>query len=133
MESERAGKSAEGNAGQGNAGQGSAGHDALKQALDRLWLQFQPMMRERVAILEASAAGANGLSGEEREAAHGAAHKLAGALGTFGLAEGTALAREAEAIYTGDMGGGDRQLAEESVARLSEIAAQLRVMIEGRG
>src|ERR1700690_714318 len=63
----------------------NANQDALKQALDRMWIQFLPLMMERVGILETTAAAvaANHLSTEQREAAHGAAHKLAGALGTF--------------------------------------------------
>jgi HPt (histidine-containing phosphotransfer) domain-containing protein len=98
---------------------------ALKQALDRMWLQFLPMMRERIAILETAVGAASGLSTEKREAAHSAAHKLAGGLGTFGLEEGTLLAREAEAIFAGD-------LASEHAGRLAEIASRLRNMIEGR-
>jgi HPt (histidine-containing phosphotransfer) domain-containing protein len=100
--------------------------DALKQALDRMWIQFLPMMVERVAILE-TAAAAGHLSAEQLEAAHAAAHKLAGALGTFGLAEGTVLAREAEALYAVD-----RENSILNHPRLAQIAARLRDLIENR-
>jgi HPt (histidine-containing phosphotransfer) domain-containing protein len=105
------------------------GQNALKQALDRMWIQFLPLMLERVGILEtaASAVAADQISPEQREAAHHAAHKLAGALGTFGLSEGTLLAREGESIYFSDAD----PLSPEA-GRLAEIAARLRVLIESR-
>jgi HPt (histidine-containing phosphotransfer) domain-containing protein len=86
-------------------------------------------MTERVAILDAAAAAFAGdeLSTAQREAAHGAAHKLAGALGTFGLNEGTLLAREAEALYLND-----QPDSPPNPARLTEIAARLRALIESR-
>jgi len=66
-----------------------AGQAALKEALDRNVDQVSAADKGRVAVLEAAAAAfaANRLSAEERAAAHGAAHKLAGTLGTFGLDE----------------------------------------------
>ena len=106
-----------------------AGQDALKQALDRMWIQFLPMMLERVAILESAGAAFadRQLPTEQREAAQGAAHKLAGALGTFGLAEGTTLAREAEVLCASD---GPQDA--DSATRLNEIAARIRSLIESR-
>ncbi len=76
---------------------------SMKEALDRLWKQFLPQIEERVAALEsaATALAADRLSHDQREAAHAAAHKLAGVLGTFGLTKGTILAREAEAAVFG--------------------------------
>ena len=101
----------------------------VNEALDRMWSQFLPLMRERVAILEASAAAftADRLSLEQHEAANAAAHKLAGVLGTFNLTRGTVLARELEIMYSRD-GGPDPALAE----RLTEIAAELRTIVENR-
>jgi len=115
--------------GQFATGQGTTGEDALKEALDRMWNQFLPMMTERIAVLETAAAAfaANQLSAEQQEAAHGAAHKLAGALGTFGLGEGTDLAREAEVLYAHD-----RSQNTAGAARLNEITARLRLLIESR-
>ena len=102
---------------------------ALTEAVDKLWVRFLPQMQERVAILEAAAAAfASGdFSIEQHVAANEAAHKLAGVLGTFGLTRGTVLARELEMMYSRD-GGPDPDLA----ARLSEIAAELRDLVDNR-
>jgi HPt (histidine-containing phosphotransfer) domain-containing protein len=105
------------------------GQADLADALARLWAHFLPEMLERVVILEsaAAAATANRLSDELRTAAHSAAHKLAGSLGTFGLDEGTLLAREAEALYCTESQP-DPAVAE----RLALIAARLRNLVENR-
>jgi HPt (histidine-containing phosphotransfer) domain-containing protein len=99
---------------------------ALKLALDRMWQQFLPVMSERVAILEDAAASlaSSHLTAEEQENARGAAHKLAGALGTFGLTEGTSLAREAEIALSSEIAG-----SPAFAERLATIAAALRAMI----
>ena len=99
----------------------------LNAALDRLWTQFLPEIEQRVATLEsASAALAGGeLKDDLRDAAHAAAHKLAGVLGTFGLTRGTILAREAEMLFSGDAD-------PASVAQLTAIAAQLKALIASR-
>ncbi len=103
---------------------------AMAEALNRLWKQYLPTMEERVAILEKAARNlaTRELSEEERAEANGAAHRLAGVLGTFGLTQGTDLAREAEILYSGENGTdpGDAQ-------RLAEIAEQLKAMIAARG
>ena len=103
--------------------------NALGQALDRMWAQFLPQMRERVAVLETAAKvfSANQLTVAQQQEANSAAHKLAGVLGTFGLTRGTVLAREVEMIYSRD-GGPDRSLA----SRLSSIAVELRALVESR-
>jgi HPt (histidine-containing phosphotransfer) domain-containing protein len=101
----------------------------MAEALNRLWKQYLPTMEERVAVLEnvACTLRARELTVDERTAANNAAHKLAGVLGTFGLTQGTVLAREAETLYSEDAGthpGKAKQLA--------EIAAQLKAMIAER-
>jgi HPt (histidine-containing phosphotransfer) domain-containing protein len=111
---------------------------ALEQALDRLWVRFLPQIEERVTILESAAFAAGQLSAnllspsrlsiDQRKAASAAAHQLAGTLGTFGLTQGTVLARELEAVYSRECGP-DPALA----PRLTEIAAELRALIESRG
>jgi HPt (histidine-containing phosphotransfer) domain-containing protein len=102
---------------------------ALAEALDRMWVQYLPKTRERIAILETAAAdfAANHLSIEQHEAASSAAHKLAGVLGTFGITRGTVLARELEILYS-RQNGPDRALA----ARLASTAAELRTLVEAR-
>ncbi len=102
---------------------------ALAQALDGLWQRFLPQIRERVTILESAAAalGACTLTEEQREAALAAAHKLAGTLGTFGLMQGTVLARELELAFAREP-----LHASEIGAGPSEKVAELREMIENR-
>jgi HPt (histidine-containing phosphotransfer) domain-containing protein len=101
----------------------------LSEALDRLWIQFLPQMKERVSTLEAACAAlaAGALSVEQRAEANTAAHKLAGVLGTFGLTKGTVLAREAEVLYSGEP-----DTDPEDAARLTVIAAQLRTIVASR-
>ena len=102
---------------------------ALVAALDRMWAQFLPQIRERVNVLERAGAqfGAGQLTIEGHEAASAAAHKLAGVLGTFGLTRGTVLARELEILYARDTGP-----SPELAQQLSSAAAELRTLIEAR-
>jgi HPt (histidine-containing phosphotransfer) domain-containing protein len=103
--------------------------DGLASAMDRLWAKFLPQMEDRVSRLRKAADSAiNGsLSEEDQRQASAEAHKLAGVLGTFGLQQGTELAREAEHIYGSTL---DRNPAISE--RLSQIAEQLRAMIADR-
>jgi HPt (histidine-containing phosphotransfer) domain-containing protein len=100
----------------------------LAAALDRLWAKFLPEIQERVTILESAvqSLGAGSLHPEQREAAHSAAHKLAGVLGTFNLERGTVLARELEMTLFADHPDPD------SSARLAGTTAELRSVIESR-
>lgn len=68
------------------------------ELLSRIWLQNLPIMRDRVACLEAAAAEAEsgGLSAARRTEASDVAHKLAGSLGMFGYPAGTEIARVIE-------------------------------------
>src|SRR5512146_2520827 len=74
--------------------------EQIQKRMAELWARHLPEIAERVGVLEraCSALEAGKLSGEERKAASAAAHKLAGALGTFGRTRGTELAREAEGM-----------------------------------
>jgi HPt (histidine-containing phosphotransfer) domain-containing protein len=109
---------------------GSGAQSEMADALARLWTKFLPDILERVRVLESAGAAlsAGTLGAEERAAAAAAAHKLAGVLGTFGLAEGTALAREAEASYSANS-------ASDLVGapRLRQIAIELDKIIRARG
>ena len=62
-------------------------------------------IENRIELVESAARSlkAGSLSDDTREAAHQAAHKLAGVLGTFGLHRGTELARQAELLLAGDV------------------------------
>jgi HPt (histidine-containing phosphotransfer) domain-containing protein len=102
---------------------------ALAAALDRMWVQFLPQMHERVGVLENAARdfARGALAVERQQEAQAAAHKLAGVLGTFGLTQGTVLARELEIVYS-RLDAQDPQLAE----RLASSAAELRRIIATR-
>jgi HPt (histidine-containing phosphotransfer) domain-containing protein len=104
----------------------STKRNALEDAMSRMWAQFLPDMNERVDALEqaAQALVSGSCTPELLQAAYMEAHKLSGVLGTFGLMEGTEVAREAELIYHE---GAERASAE--AARLLEITTQLRRMI----
>lgn len=102
---------------------------ALSSALDHLWIKFLPQIKKRIAVLESAAdALATGrLSPELRSEAAAAAHKLAGALGSFGLGEGTVLAREAEKFYSSAL-----ELYPSCSDHLKLLAAQMRAVVESR-
>ena len=109
---------------------GDAAISPLAQAMNRLWAKHLPQMEERVASLRDAAEhlAKGALTEDEQQRAGAEAHKLAGVLGTFGLTEGTELAREAEDLY------GSELEAEPGVAqRLSLIAEQLKAVILRRG
>jgi HPt (histidine-containing phosphotransfer) domain-containing protein len=101
----------------------------LAEAMNRLWAKFLPQMEERVGTLQKAAESlANGtLTPPHQERAAADAHKLAGVLGTFGLNEGTELAREAESLCGGSIDGNPA-----ASSRLRTIAEQLRSMIANR-
>lgn len=70
----------------------------MQEMLAALWQQHQSTIMERVEVLEHAHRSLIGgsLTREQWDAAAGAAHKLAGVLGTFGRAEATDLARKVE-------------------------------------
>ncbi|MDT8067720.1 MAG: Hpt domain-containing protein [Terriglobia bacterium] len=72
----------------------------VREKLAALWEKYLPEMTERVRVLERAceSLGKGKLSPDERHSALAAAHKLAGALGTFGRGHGTELAREIEGM-----------------------------------
>ena len=102
---------------------------AIAEAMNRLWEKYLPQIEDRVAILQRAAlsVAAGNLTSGDRLRAAAEAHKLAGVLGTFGLNDGTNLAREAESLYDCPQ---DELLPLAS--RLSAIAAELQGMIAGR-
>lgn len=68
--------------------------DEVCARLRSIWQRNLPALRTQLDLLTAAAAQA--LPGETRAEAESIAHKLAGSLGMFGYAEGTALARQIE-------------------------------------
>ena len=101
---------------------------ALAEMMNQLWARHLPEIEQRVAVLESAAsAHAEGrLTAELCEHAHAASHKLAGVLGTFGLEEGTVLAREAEALYANGC------LSFASSEDASQLASRIRAIVASR-
>jgi HPt (histidine-containing phosphotransfer) domain-containing protein len=102
---------------------------SVSAILDQLWVKFLPQMQERVATLQdaANALARGDLPPTVRAEAHSAAHKLAGILGTFGLENGTTLAREAESLLAP---GND--LDSPAQQRLDQISTEIRTLILSR-
>jgi HPt (histidine-containing phosphotransfer) domain-containing protein len=73
-------------------------HPGLDAAIAALWHDAQPRALARVQALEEAvgALRAGPLEGDRADRARREAHKLAGALGTFGMPRGTDVARAVE-------------------------------------
>lgn len=101
--------------------------DKTRAAVAALWEKFSEKFFERVSLLDGACAALEKgrLSEEVRQEARMAAHKLAGSLGTFGIAEGSKLAAEMESIL--EAGGSPDQA---QIHRLFELAANLRKELE---
>jgi HPt (histidine-containing phosphotransfer) domain-containing protein len=86
--------------------------------LAKVWKQNLPVIRERVAQLERSAADAavGALTPGKRQEAADIAHKLAGSLGMFGYPEGTRIARLMEELFEAGGAPDAPQLAQLSLA-----------------
>lgn len=99
----------------------------LGAAVAALWDKFRDTIFARVdAVEDAALALLEGkLDDEKRRGAEREAHKLAGAAGSFGFADASRLAREAEGI----LGGGDAPTPAQAL-RLSELAVALRAELE---
>lgn len=106
----------------GREAAGSQPSDRLQQILLQLWATHSATIAERLDIIAAAHRRLrDGTMDEEtRLRARDAAHKLAGVLGTFGLPEGTSLARGIEAVFEHP-----QEQAAPEPARESEIAEAL--------
>jgi HPt (histidine-containing phosphotransfer) domain-containing protein len=74
--------------------------ESAKKKLAALWERNLPVLRDRLAQLDAAseAAATGKFTPEMREDAAGTAHKLAGSLGMFGYQRGTEFARKIELL-----------------------------------
>ena len=101
---------------------------ALQSALAALWTHHRDDVVDligEIRVFVESGLGA-GDATAAAEAAERAAHRLAGSLGTFGLADASGTARQLEELIDADRraGGGDVAHARELVARLAaEVAS----------
>jgi HPt (histidine-containing phosphotransfer) domain-containing protein len=98
-----------------------------RASLARIYATNYDKIMARVAVVEGvlQTLQSSTLSDEERRQAEGEAHKLAGVLGTFGMQEGTNLARAIEHLL---MGG--ETLPEDEVTRLSDLTSRLRLELK---
>jgi HPt (histidine-containing phosphotransfer) domain-containing protein len=94
----------------------------LQSMLSALWDRSRHTVMERASLLQSAGAllDENRLDEATRQSAVDSAHKLAGVLGTFGLPQGTELAREAE-IFFGRCTPPEKQEIEEMRALLVEL------------
>ncbi len=101
--------------------------DSISLAMDRLWIRFRPEIMQRIAVIESAvdAVDGNHCTGELRLEAYMAAHKLAGSLGTFGLPQGTEIARLLEQAFAPEQDSA-------SAAALPVLIKQLRFLVENR-
>ena len=99
----------------------------LEAAVSGVWEKFRGPTLERVAAIETAVTAlfAGALGPEQRRETEREAHRLAGAVGTFGFARGSEIAREIENLLDGQA-----KLDDAEVARLRELAASLRVELE---
>ena len=99
--------------------------EAERAEIAALWDDAQARIRARMAAIDAAVAamGDDDLADEDRALAGGEAHKLAGSLGTFGVPEGSRVARDLEQILTEDG-------ADADAARARALAAELRDAVD---
>ncbi|MFN8076788.1 MAG: Hpt domain-containing protein [Kineosporiaceae bacterium] len=96
--------------------------EQAQRVIERMWERFKPLAAERVGVLAdcAEAAAQGRLDDALREQAALAAHSLAGSLGSYGLPEGSRLARAVEA---------DLLAGVPDWARLTATVAELRAEV----
>jgi len=97
-----------------------------RSALAGVWHRFRTRVSEQVAVLEQTAALLNQAAGREWQLAEQEAHTLAGSLGTFGLTEGSRLARKIEYMLQ-DAG---KSWGQNEAMYLQELVVALRQEIE---
>ena len=93
---------------------------AIRDRLEAIWQRHEPLVRDRIGVLRAAA---DDPSAERLAAAAGAAHKLAGSLGTLGRHDAGDAAAEAEALLAGPA---------PDLARLAALVRRIEVGIGAR-
>jgi chemotaxis protein histidine kinase CheA len=103
------------------------GQAKVPSSAARVWAQFRDLIFERMATVEAAVTGIKrgALTPDVRQQGVLEAHRLAGSLGMFGLAEGTRLAREIEHLLDESA-----VSAPDAPRRLAELASALRRELE---
>jgi HPt (histidine-containing phosphotransfer) domain-containing protein len=101
----------------------------LHELLAALWNRSQSLIAERLVVLREAQQQLtlNASDAAARSQGADAAHKLAGILGTFGLPEGTELARSAEMLLEQP-----EAIDPEKIAELGRWVDDLEAMIRGK-
>ena len=99
----------------------------VASAVSGVWEKFRGATLDRVGAIEGAvrALAAGELGVEQRRDAEREAHRLAGAVGTFGFPRGSEIAREIETILQGE-----GRIGEEGASRLGELVKELRAELE---
>ena len=99
----------------------------LQDSISKIWDRFKGSINERIDVLEqAVVAGKNEkLEIDLQRKAQQEAHKLAGSLGTFGLLDGSDLARKIETLLAAE-----KNLNPDEILHLSELVKSLYDNIE---
>jgi HPt (histidine-containing phosphotransfer) domain-containing protein len=99
----------------------------LQTMISALWERSRHTVIERAALLRTAGdlLSDNSLDQATQQRAVDSAHKLAGVLGTFGLPQGTDLAREAEVLF-----GQSTPLGRDEIERLQLLLAELTRLID---
>ncbi len=104
----------------------------LQAGMNQIWQRFQGRVCEQVAVLEqaVSALEQKALAPDLRQQATQESHTLAGSLGTFGLPEGSRLARQIEVALQGQPPPAGSSLRQDAVADLRAWVMALRQEVE---
>jgi len=102
---------------------------AIASKLSELWKVSRPVILDRMAALRAAhaALSANLADAQARREGREVAHKLAGVLGTFGLAQGSVIASSIENLLMADA-----PLTREDVSSLGARIAELDAVIASK-
>jgi HPt (histidine-containing phosphotransfer) domain-containing protein len=111
----------------GHSTEAQSQEQKLQTMISALWERSRHTVVERAALLRTAGdlLSDNSLDQATQQRAVDSAHKLAGVLGTFGLPQGTDLAREAEVLF-----GQSTPLGRDEIDRLQLLLAELTRLID---
>ena len=111
----------------GHSTEAQSQEQKLQTMISALWERSRHTVVERAALLRTAGdlLSDNSLDQATQQKAVDSAHKLAGVLGTFGLPQGTDLAREAEVLF-----GQSTPLGRDEIDRLQLLLAELTRLID---
>ena len=111
----------------GHSTEAQSQEQKLQTMISALWERSRHTVVERAALLRTAGdlLSDNSLDQATQQKAVDSAHKLAGVLGTFGLPQGTDLAREAEVLF-----GQSTPLGRDEIERLQLLLAELTRLID---